>query len=95
MPEALELGGLAVLGVLGSVCAILLRSVNRQIDRLAQLRQEAEQAIGELQEQVRTSDEAISRLQALCANYRYHIGALRADRKQLREQLCASQEVTP
>ena len=87
MPDVstgLELSGLAVLGTLGSVCAVLLRSAHRNLDSLEQMRLEAQQVISDLREDIRKNDEAISKLQALCANYRYHIGALRAERRQLK-----------
>ena len=80
----LELSGLAALGTLGSVCAILLRSAHRNLDSLEQMRLEAQRVISDLREDIRKNDEAISKLQALCANYRYHIGALRAERRQLK-----------
>ncbi|MDG7111601.1 hypothetical protein OVO43_12090, partial [Streptococcus pneumoniae] len=83
MPDVstgLELSGLAVLGTLGSVCAVLLRSAHRNLDSLEQMRLEAQRVISDLREDIRKNDEAISKLQALCANYRYHIGALRAER---------------
>lgn len=81
---SLELSGLAVLGTLGSVCAILLRSTNKNLDSLEQMRLEATGIIGQLRQELRDHDESISQLQALCANYRYHIGALRAERRQLK-----------
>ena len=86
-PNGIELSGLAVLGTLGSVCAVLLRSANRNLDSLEQMRLEAAGVIGELREDLRKNDEAISKLQALCADYRYHIGALRAERRQLRLEI--------
>ena len=90
MPDVstgLELSGLAVLGTLGSVCAVLLRSAHRNLDSLEQMRLEAQRVISDLREDIRKNDEAISKLQALCANYRYHIGALRAERKQLKLEI--------
>jgi chromosome segregation ATPase len=83
----LELSGLAVLGTLGSVCAVLLRSAQKNLDSLEQMRLEAQQVISDLREDIRKNDEAISKLQALCADYRYHIGALRAERRQLKTEI--------
>lgn len=80
---ALELGGLAILGTLGSVCAVLLRSTHKNLDSLEQMRHEATAVIVQLRQEIRDNDEAISKLQALCADYRSHIGVLRAERKQL------------
>ena len=82
-----ELSGLAALGALGSVCAVLLRSTHRNLESLEQMRDDANSVIAELREDIRKNDEALSKLQALCANYRYHIGALRAERKQLRLEI--------
>ena len=82
-----ELSGLAALGALGSVCAVLLRSTHRNLESLEQMREDANSVIAELREDIRKNDEALSKLQALCANYRYHIGALRAERKQLRLEI--------
>ena len=85
--SAEELSGLAALGALGSVCAVLLRSTHRNLESLEQMRDDANSVIAELREDIRKNDEALFRLQALCANYRYHIGALRAERKQLRLEI--------
>ncbi len=79
-----ELSGLAALGALGSVCAVLLRSTQRNLDSLEQMRDEATRVVEQLRAELRDNDDTISKLQALCANYRYHIGGLRAERKQLR-----------
>jgi hypothetical protein len=75
---------MAVLGTLGSVCAVLLRSTHKNLESLEQMRKEATGLVEQLHRELREQDEAISRLQALCANYRYHIGALRAERRQLK-----------
>lgn len=85
--STLEWSGLAVLGTLGSVCAVLLRSTQKNLDSLEQMRLEATGVIEQLRAELRDNDEAISRLQALCANYRYHIGALRGERKQLKLEM--------
>jgi chromosome segregation ATPase len=82
--EGLELSGLAVLGALGSVCAVLLRTSHKNLESLERMRDDAKMVIAELREDIRRNDEAISKLQALCANYRSHIGTLRAERKQLK-----------
>ncbi len=82
-----ELSGLAVLGTLGSVCAVLLRSTQRNLDSLERMRDEATGVVEQLRTELRDNDDTISNLQALCANYRYHIGALRAERKQLRLEI--------
>ena len=81
---SLELGGLAALGALGSVCAVLLRSTHQNLQSLERMRQEATSVVEGLRAEMRDNDETISRLQALCANYRYHIRALRSERRQLR-----------
>lgn len=85
--NGLELSGLAVLGTLGSVCAVLLRSTQRNLDSLERMRDEATAVVNQLRSELRDNDEAISNLQALCADYRYHIGALRAERKGLRLEI--------
>ena len=82
-----ELSGLAALGALGSVCAVLLRSTHRNLESLEQMREDANSVIADLREDIRKNDEALSKLQALCANYRYHIGALRAERRQLKLEI--------
>jgi chromosome segregation ATPase len=83
----IELSSLAVLGTLGSVCAVLLRSTNKNLDSLEQMRHEASAVIEQLRGELRDNDEAISKLQALRADYRYHIGALRAERRQLKLEI--------
>lgn len=90
-----ELSGLAALGALGSVCAVLLRSTHRNLESLEQMREDANSVIAELREDIRKNDEALSKLQALCANYRYLIGALRAERKQLRLEIDRLQAAVP
>ena len=82
-----ELSGLAALGALGSVCAVLLRSTQRNLDSLERMRDEATGVVEQLRTELRDNDDTISNLQALCANYRYHIGALRAERKQLQLEI--------
>lgn len=86
-PSGLELSGLAVLGTLGSVCAVLLRSTHKNLDSLEQMRREATAVIEQLRGELRENDEAISKLQALCADYRFNLGALRAERRQLRLEI--------
>ena len=83
----LELSGLAALGALGSVCAVLLRSTHQNLQSLERMRQEATTVVEGLRAEIRDNDETISKLQALCANYRYHIGALRAERRQLKLEI--------
>lgn len=83
----LELSGLAALGALGSVCAVLLRSTHKNLESLEQMRREATNLVEQLRGELRDNDETISKLQALCANYRSHIGALRAERRQLRLEM--------
>lgn len=86
-PSGLELSGLAVLGTVGSVCAVLLRSTHKNLDSLEQMRREATAVIEQLRGELRENDEAISKLQALCADYRFNLGALRAERRQLRLEI--------
>ena len=92
--STLELSGLAALGALGSVCAVLLRTTHQNLQSLErtsvlleQMRQEATSVVDGLRAEIRDNDETIFKLQALCANYRYHIGALRAERKQLKLEI--------
>ena len=83
-PSSLELGGIAVLGTLGSVCAVLLRSTNKNLESLEAIRLETAAVTEKLRQELRDHDEAISKLQALCADYRYQIGTLRTERRQLK-----------
>lgn len=66
----LELSGLAALGALGSVCAVLLRSTHKNLESLEQMRREATNLVEQLRGELRDNDETISKLQALCADYR-------------------------
>lgn len=66
-PSTLELGGLAALGTLGSVCAILLRSTHQNLQSLDTMRREAQDVAEKLRQQLREHDQLISELQALCA----------------------------
>ena len=86
MPDASTVE-LAALGALGSVCAVLLRSTHQNLQSLEHMRQEATSVVEGLRAEIRDNDETIFKLQALCANYRYHIGALRAERKQLKLEI--------
>ncbi len=83
----LELSGLAALGALGSVCAVLLRSTHKNLESLEQMRREATNLVEQLRGELRDNDETISKLQALCADYRSHIGALKVERRQLRLEM--------
>jgi hypothetical protein len=87
IPSGAELSGLAVLGTLGSVCAVLLRSTHKNLDSLSQMQDGASAVIEQLRAELRDNDDTISKLQALCANYRYNIGALRAERRQLKLEI--------
>jgi septal ring factor EnvC (AmiA/AmiB activator) len=86
-PSNLELGGLAILGTLGSVCAVLLRTTKHNLDSLEQMRKEASGVISQLRDELQENDQTISKLSALCADYRYQIGALKAERKQLKLEI--------
>ena len=79
----LEFSGLAVLGTLGSVCAVLLRSTHKNLESLEQMRREATAAIEHLRAELRDNDEAISKLQRICAEQRFHILALHAAQEKL------------
>lgn len=87
-----ELGSLAALGTLGSVCAILLRSVALNLKSLDGMRREAAELAETLRRELREHDETIFQLQALCADYRVRIGTLEAERKQLKLEIRQYQE---
>ena len=78
----LEILNLTMIGGLGAALLILMMANRRLSNRLAEVKELSRQAMNLVDSL--DNDEIISRLQALCANYRYHIGALRAERKQLR-----------
>lgn len=85
--STVELGSLAALGTLGSVCAILLRSVTENLKSLDEMRREAAQLAEQLRRELKEHDETIFQLQALCADYRVRIGTLEAEREQLRLEI--------
>ena len=83
----LELGGLAVLGTLGSVCAILLKSTQQNLKTLDVMRRDAGEATERLRKELHEQDDTLFRLQGLCAEYRYKIGGLEAERELLQREV--------
>lgn len=53
----LELSGLAALGALGSVCAVLLRSTHQNLQSLERMRQEATSVVDGLRSEIRDNDD--------------------------------------
>ena len=84
LSHELELGGLAALGAIGSVCAVLLKSTNQNLKTLDTMRQEATAATDKLREELQDHDNTIFKLQELCADYRLAIAKLEAERNLLR-----------
>ena len=82
--EEFSLGGLAALGAIGSVCAVLLRSTHQNLKTLDSLRREADTAAENLRRELRDHDETIFELQAMCADYRFAIAKLEQDNQLLR-----------
>ena len=78
MSESSEigLGGLAALGTIGSVCAILLRSTHQNLKTLDIMRRDAAAASERLRQELRHNDNTIFKLQGMCADYRYTIAKL-------------------
>lgn len=96
--EELSLGGLAALGAIGSVCAVLLRSTQQNLNALDDLRREAAAATEKLRQELRHHDETILKLQGLCAEYRFAIARLETERDALQgivEQLQIQMEAAP
>lgn len=87
LAEEIGMGGLAALGAIGSVCAILLRSTHQNLKTLDTMRREASAAAEKLREELRDHDDTILNLQGLCADYRFTISLLEAERDQLRRAL--------
>ena len=85
--EELGLGGLAALGAIGSVCAVLLRSTHQNLKTLDSLRREADAATEKLRQELRDHDETIFELQAMCADYRFAIAQLEQQNQLLRDTL--------
>lgn len=73
-------GGLAALGAIGSVCAVLLRSTHQNLKTLDTMRREASAAADKLREELRDHDDTIFKLHGLCADYRLTISKLEAER---------------
>lgn len=88
----LELGGLAVLGTLGSVCAILLKSTQQNLKTLDVMRRDAGEATERLRKELQAQDDTLFQLQGLCAEYRYQIGGLQAEREQLQREVTRLKE---
>lgn len=82
--EELGLGGLAVLG---SVCAVLLRSTHQNLKTLDTLRREADAAAEKLRQELHDHDETIFELQAACADYRLTIARLEQQNQRLHKAL--------
>lgn len=81
------LGGLAALGTLGSVCAVLLRSTHQNLKTLETLRREAATASERLRDELRDHDDTIFQLQGMCSDYRFTIARLEAQRDALQRDL--------
>lgn len=87
LAEEIGVGGLAALGAIGSVCAVLLRSTHQNLKTLDTMRREASAAADKLREELRDHDDTIFKLQRLCADYRLDIAKLEAERDQLKRSL--------
>jgi len=82
--DDLTLGGLAALGAIGSVCAVLLKSTHQNLTTLDIMRREAHAATDKLRKELQDNDNTIFKLQELCADYRLAIAKLEAERNLLR-----------
>lgn len=85
--EELSLGGIATLGAVASVCAVLLRSTHHNIKTLETLRREAHTACEDLRRQLRDHDNTIFKLQGLCTEYHYALTQLEDENHRLRRLL--------
>ena len=90
LSEDLGLSGLAALGAIGSVCAVLLRSTNLNLKNLDSMRRDAATATDKLRKELRDHDDTIFKLQGMCADYRYAIAKLEAENLLLRRALLGS-----
>ena len=79
IPEELSLSGLAALGTLGSVCAILLRSTHQNLKTLDTMRRDAAAATEKLRQELHDHDNTIFQLQSMCADYRFANAKLEAE----------------
>lgn len=89
--EEIGVGGLAVLGTLGTVCAVLLRSAHQNLITLDIMRRDATAATKRLRKELREHDDTIFRLQEMCADYRFAIAKLEAERDALKRHLKETQ----
>jgi peptidoglycan hydrolase CwlO-like protein len=80
LSEEIGLGSLVALGTIGSVCTILLRSTHQNLTTLDTMRREASNAAEKLRQELHDHDDTIFKLQNLCADYRYAIAKLEAER---------------
>lgn len=78
IPDEIGLTGLAALGTLGSVCAILLRSTHQNLKTLDSMRRDAAAATEKLRQELREHDNTIFKLHAMCSDYRLTIAKLEA-----------------
>lgn len=85
--EELSFGGIATLGAVASVCAVLLRSTHHNIKTLETLRREAHTACENLRRQLRDHDNTIFKLQGLCTEYHYALSKLEDENHRLRQAL--------
>lgn len=95
LSEELSLPGITLLGTLGSVCAILLRTTHQNLKTLDLMRRDAVNATEELRQELRDHDNTLFELQAVCANYRLTIAQLEVDNAHLRELLAAGSPPKP
>ena len=85
--EEIGLGGLAALGTLGTVCAVLLRSAHQNLTTLDTMRRDATAATDRLRKELRDHDNTIFKLQAMCSDYRFAIAKLEAERDLLHKTI--------
>lgn len=81
--DDLGLSGIAAVTTISSVCAVLLRSTHQNLKTLDQMRLEASAVAEKLRQELRDHDDTIFELQSLCADYRYAMAKLEADRDEL------------
>lgn len=78
--DEITLTGLAATGTIVSVCAVLLRSTHQNLRTLDSMRREASSAVDKLRQELKDQDDTIFKLQELCADYRFAIAKLEAER---------------
>lgn len=89
--QEMGLGGIAVLGILVTICTVIFRAARQRFTTLDTLRRNALEATKILRKKLRDHDNTIFKRQEMAADYRFAIAKLEAERDVLTRRLEVTQ----